>query len=354
MQFPVTREEIERLDASGYLALLTSFDRQIEDALEIMDGVHLDPPGTAIDRVVVAGVGGSAIGGDLLRAGLVDTAPIPIVVNRAYSLPQFVGPSTLVFASSYSGNTEETLSCCREALERGAHIVAITSGGQLRRLATSEGFPLIPIPSGYPPRAALGFSFVALLESMVQLRLAPARREQLQQIHAMVKKKSEQLGIAADAERNPAKRMAMKISGHFPVIYTWGRLEPVAMRWRGQLAEVSKHLSSHHLLPEMNHNEIVAWQSPADLLKRSLVILLRDDQEPRQIARRMEITKELIAPWAAGIEEVWAEGGSPLERLFSLVYTGDFVSFYLAALNGVDPTPIARIDELKRRLAEES
>jgi glucose/mannose-6-phosphate isomerase len=189
---------------------------------------------------------------------------------------------------------------------------------------------------------------------MVQLRLAPDHREQLQQTRMMINRKSKQYGVAVDAGENPAKQTAMRIRGHFAVIYTWSRLEPVAMRWRGQLAEVSKHLSSHHLLPEMNHNEIVGWQAPEDLLKKALVIFLRDDQEPRQIVRRMEITKELIAPWAAGIVEIWAEGGSLVEKLFSLVYMGDFVSFYLAALNGVDPTPIARIDELKRRLAEEA
>jgi glucose/mannose-6-phosphate isomerase len=355
MEYTLTAEQIRHLDTSGYLSLLTSFPRQIERARQIMKGVRLEPAGGSLDQVVVAGVGGSAIGGDLLRNYLADGIPVPVLVNRDYSLPGFVGPATLIFVSSYSGNTEETLSACQEALEKGARIIAIASGGTLARLAGERGFPLIRIPGGMPPRAALGYSFVALLESLIQLGLASDQGEALDETCDLIRQKADEYGIDVDAGRNPAKQTAGRLYGCLPVIYAWGkRYEAVAARWRGQLAEVSKQLSSHHLLPEMNHNEIAGWQAPAELLRHAVIILLRDDQEPPRISRRMELTRESLAPRAGGDLEVWATGKTLLARMFSLIYLGDFTSYYLAALNRVDPTPIDSIEELKRQLLGDS
>ena len=355
MDFPVSSEDIQRRDVSGYGDTLRSFCEQLPQAVEIMDRICLPQKGGQVRCVVVAGVGGSAIGGDLLRTYLVDQVRQPVLVSRGYSLPGFVGPDTLVFISSYSGNTEETLAACQQALSRRAQIIGIASGGQLAAVASREGFPLIPIPGGYPPRAALGYSFVALLESMVRLGLVEEQRPHLRQAEELLRQKSLEYDDSTSLEDNLAKQVAMKIHGRLTVIYAWGhRHEAVAMRWRGQLAEVGKQLSSHHLLPEMNHNEIVGWQFPGELLKDSAVVFLRDEQEPIEIRRRMEITQELIAPWTGQIIEVRSSGNCPLARLFSLIYLGDWVSFYLAALNRVDPTAIERIDELKRRLSDHS
>jgi glucose/mannose-6-phosphate isomerase len=355
MDFPVSSEDIRRQDVSGYGDKLRLFGEQLSQALKIMDRIRLPHTGEPIRCVVVTGMGGSAIGGDLLRTYLVDQVSRPILVNRDYALPGFVGPDTLVFVSSYSGNTEETLAACRQAASRRAQIVGIASGGQLAAMAAQEGFPLIPIPAGYPPRAALGYSFVALLESMVRLGLVAEQRPHLRQAEELLRQKALEYDDPAPAEDNLAKQVAMKIHGRLAVIYAWGhRHEAVAMRWRSQLAEVGKQLSSHHLLPEMNHNEIVGWQFPGELLKGAAAIFLRDEHEPIEIRRRMEITQELVAPWAGQIIEVRSSGGGPLARLFSLVCLGDWISFYLAALNRVDPTAIERIDELKRRLSERS
>jgi glucose/mannose-6-phosphate isomerase len=263
-----------------------------------------------------------------------------------------VGTDTLVFASSYSGNTEETLAACRQAIQRKAHIIGITSGGQLAQLSAEANFSVIRIPAGYPPRAALGYSFVALLLSMVKLGFVSKQEESLRESQELVRQKGVEYHPSVPLGKNEAKQLALKLRGKFPVIYTWGHyFEAVAIRWRGQLAENSKQLSSHHLFSEMNHNEIVGWGMPDAMMKKTAVVLLRDRGEPKPIGKRMEITKELIAPFAGEIVEACATGTSLLARLFSLLYLGDWVSFYLAVLNGVDPTPVQRIDVLKRRLA---
>jgi glucose/mannose-6-phosphate isomerase len=177
--------------------------------------------------------------------------------------------------------------------------------------------------------------------------------EQLREAQEVLRQGAAEFGLSVPLDRNRAKQVALRLQGKFPFIYAWGRcLEVVALRWRAQLAENSKQLSSHHLFPEMNHNEIVGWGGLKEFHGKMVVILLRDEEEPKAIGKRMEITKELIEPFAAEIVEAWSRGTSRLARLFSLISLGDFVSFYLAALNGVDPTPIRRIEELKRRLSD--
>jgi glucose/mannose-6-phosphate isomerase len=355
MTFPLSPEQISHLDSSHMLSLLTSFPDQLGEAMEIMRQVRLSVKKKAIRNVVVAGLGGSAIGGDLLRTYVVDEVELPILVNRGYTLPGFVDSSTLVFASSYSGDTEETLAACRQAIRRKSQIIGITSGGKLIQLAAEAGFSVIRIPAGYPPRAALGYSFVALLLSMAKLGFIGKQEESLREAQELVRQKGAEYHLSAPLEENEAKQFALKLQGKLPFIYAWSHhFEAVAIRWRGQLAENSKQLSSHHLFPEMNHNEIVGWGMPDAMIKNTAVVLLRDRGEPKPIGKRMEITKELIAPIAAETVEAWATGTSLLARLFSLLYLGDWVSFYLAVLNGVDPTPVHRIDVLKRRLADGS
>jgi len=354
VEYTLPPDQIQRLDRSAYLDLLMDFPRQLGRARELADGISLDTEAGAFNKVVVAGMGGSAIGGDLLRTYLLETLAIPFLVHRDYSLPPFVGPGTLVFLSSYSGNTEETLSAAEKALRRKATIVAVTGGGELARLARREDIPLIPLPGGMPPRAAIGYSFMALLGSLVRIGLVEDRRADVEETIGLLEEKKPVYGIPAPAPENPAKQLAGQLFGKLPVIYAWSwRYQAVAVRWRGQLAEIAKQLSSHHLLPEMNHNELAGWQYPAGLLSQTVVILLRDDQEPQRIGRRMDLTAQTLTSQAGRVVEARAEGRSLMARLFSLIYLGDFVSYYLAALNGVDPTPIERIEQLKSRLAGE-
>jgi glucose/mannose-6-phosphate isomerase len=345
-------EHIRRLDRSAYLDLLMTFPQQLDRAGKIVDELSVDLPARSIDKVVVAGMGGSAIGGDLLRTYLLEDLPIPFLVHRDYSLPPFVGADTLVFLSSYSGDTEETLSACERALASKAHLVGIASGGRLAELAAEQGFPLIRIPGGLPPRAAIGYSFVALLGRLVKVGLVTDRTSDLEETRELLEHKKVAYGIEVPASDNLAKDLATRLFQKFPIIYAWGwRYGAVAARWRGQLAEVGKQLSSHHLLPEMNHNEMAGWQHPAELLSQAIVILLRDRKEPERIRRRMVLTGRSLASRAGQVVDVWADGRSLLARLFSLIYLGDFTSYYLAALNGVDPTPIESIEQLKSQLA---
>ena len=354
MSYTLSPDDIRRLDRSAYLELLMDFPGQLERAGKLTDEVSYEVPAGSIGKVVVAGMGGSAIGGDLLRTYLLESLAIPFLVHRDYSLPPFVSSDTLVFLSSYSGNTEETLSAAEAALEKKASLVAVASGGELARLAEREGFPLVRLPGGMPPRAAIGYSFMALLGSLVKIGLVGDPAADVEETIDLLKEKKTAYGIQAEEQDNLAKRLAVKLFGRFPVIYAWSwRYQAVAVRWRGQLAEISKQLSSHHLLPEMNHNELAGWQHPADVLSQAVVILLRDDREPQRIERRMDLTAGSLASRAGRVTEVRADGCSLLARLFSLIYLGDFVSYYLAALNGVDPTPIESIEQLKSRLAGE-
>jgi glucose/mannose-6-phosphate isomerase len=352
MEYPLSPNDIPTLDRSDYLALLMDLPDQIDRARELADAAVPKTGAGSISKIVVAGMGGSAIGGDLLRTYLLESLPVPFLVHRDYDLPPFVDPGTLVFLSSYSGNTEETLSAAEAALRSKARVMAVASGGELARLAQRKGFPLIQLPGGLPPRAAIGYSFMALLGSLVRIGLVDERTAEVEETIGLLKEKRTLYGIQAKAPENLAKRLSVKLFGQFPVIYAWSRrYQAVALRWRGQLAEIAKQLCSHHLLPEMNHNELAGWQHPAEILSQTVVVLLRDDDEPERIGRRMDLTARSLASRAGGLVEARAEGRSLLARLFSLIYLGDWVSYYLAALNGVDPTPIERIEELKSRLA---
>jgi glucose/mannose-6-phosphate isomerase len=354
MDYTLSPEQIKRSDRSDYLHLLMTFPEQLGEARRIVADVSFGRPVKSVKLVVVAGMGGSAIGGDLLRTYLLEDLAWPLLVHRDYSLPPFVDAGTLVFLSSYSGNTEETLSAAERALQKKARMVAIASGGRLAELAAEKGFPLIRIPSGLPPRAALGYSFGALLESLVKLGLVADRTADVEETGRLLEHRRTEYEINKDGSDNPAKQLAAELFRRFPVLYAWGwRYQAVAARWRGQLAEVGKQLSSHHLLPEMNHNEIAGWQHPAEVLSRTIVILLRDCQEPSPIRRRLVLTGRSLASRTGRVREVWASGDSLLARLFSLVYLGDFVSYYLAALNGVDPTSIESIEHLKKQLAND-
>jgi len=354
VDYTLSPEQIRRLDRSAYLDLLMTFPRQLGRAGQIAAEVSVDRPARPINKVLVAGMGGSAIGGDLLRTYLLDDLSVPILVHRDYSLPPFVDADTLVLLSSYSGDTEETLSACEQALQRKSSIVGIASGGRLAERAAREGFPLIRIPGGMPPRAAIGYSFAALLGCLVKIGLVNDRTADLEETGKLLERRKSSYGIQVEASENLAKQLAAHLFGQFPVIYAWAwRYGAVAARWRGQLAELGKQLSSHHLLPEMNHNEIAGWEHPAGILSQAVVVLLRDRDEPEPIRRRMVLTEKFLTSRAGRVVDVWASGRSLLARLFSLVYLGDFVSYYLAALNGVDPTPIESIEQFKSRLAGE-
>ena len=339
------------LDPRSMRSLLESFPEQVRNAAEAGRKVKLPAPGK-IRAIVVAGLGGSAIGGDLVRSIAESQLPYPFVVNRTYDLPGFVDNFALLFACSYSGNTEETLSAYEQARRAKALIVCITSGGKLERMAAADGYPVVRLPGGLPPRAALGHSLFALLAAMQEMKLMPDMSESIQETVALLRALGSRYGTGNPEASNPAKKLATALYGKIVAIYgSTGIMESAAYRWRSQIAENAKNLASHHALPEMNHNELVGWLYPEEALRKVGVVLLRDKGDHSQVQRRFDLTRELISGKAGAVNEVWSEGKSLLARVLSVVYLGDFVSLYLAYLNNTDPTPVDVIDYLKKNLS---
>jgi len=348
----ITSEKIKKTDPSDMFRCVADFPLQVDEALEIGARSPLVLTSDGISSIMLTGMGGSAIAGDLLRSYLAEELRIPFLVNRSYSLPGLVDRNSLVIVSSYSGNTEETMAAYNDALRRKAQILCITTGGEAERLALKHGHALIKVPPGLQPRAALGYSFFPLLLALSRMGFIKPRPADINETTALLKKKSL---IFADLKNpeNLALKMARRLYGKLPVIYSASdRLDAVNVRWRGQISENSKHLAFGHVLPEMNHNEIVGWKVDRDLMKRMAVVFLRDVGTHPRVRVREEITKDIIREKTSTVLEAWSEGTSLLARIFSLVSTGDWVSYYLAILNNEDPTPVRVIEYLKGELAK--
>lgn len=345
---------IRKFDSAGMLGILESFPGQVSRAKEIGLGFRV-PSGLKKNykNIVFTGLGGSAIGADIIRSYIAGESSVPVFVNRNYLLPGFVNKDTLLVVSSYSGNTEETLSAYRDARKKKAVIVAITSGGRLRQEAEKDGTPFILIPPGLPPRCSLGYSFFPSLILLCKLGIINNKIRDIDEtITLLGNMVRTSLGAGVAGKLNKAKSIARAAHRRFPVIYSaCDHIDSVAVRWRGQFAENSKTLASSHLFPEMCHNEIVGWENPDFMLKNSIAIFLRDRADLDRVSKRMDIVKDMLADNKVKVLEIKSAGKSLLARIFSLIYVGDFASFYLAILNGCDPTPVERISYLKERLA---
>ncbi len=335
-------------DPAGMLTLIERFPQMCAEAWDLGWALQMEAPGPS--AIVAMGMGGSGIGGDLLRAILFDEAAAPVISVKEYRAPAFAGRGSLVFVCSYSGNTEETLAAYNEARQRGATCVAITSGGELLRLAKERGDAAVVVPGGLPPRAALPYLFIPMLAVLGRAGLLRSLAGELRENVDVLS------GIVAselpDGRSDVASRIAQRLAGRIPVIYSATPfLEPAAERWKDQFNENSKTFAVWNTFPELNHNETVGWGMD-DALARSIhVIILRDATESPRLSQRVAITKELAFARAAGVDEVRAQGQGKLARLLSTILVGDFVSWYLATLRGVDPTPVTVVEELKRRLA---
>ncbi len=340
--------KIAEVDRSNMRRLLKEFPDQLAQAWEC----SLELP--SFEKLVICGMGGSAIGGDVLRVYLAHTGfPKPVTVVRGYELPPFADEKTLVIAVSYSGNTEETLSCTSQALERSYPFAALTSGGKLAHLAVEHRAPVIEIPGGLPPRTALGHLLMPLLRSFAPLldagQIKSEFRETLERLRALAPRYAD-----APESENPAKGLAHAWQSRIPVIYGGAPLtEAVARRWKTQINENAKQPAFWGVLSELHHNEIMSWED-RDLQQPLTYAFLRDPEEHPQIAKRFEISRDLLEERGQTALEYRGEGEGFLARMMGLIYLGDWASFYLAVLNGVDPTPVELIEELKRRLARPS
>lgn len=346
----LTRQQVQEVDTQNMWELIAGFPNQWDEAMKITEGLTLTVDRHRINTICFAGMGGSAIGADLLRAYSYHSCPHPVQVVRHYNIPNWVDENTLFIGSSFSGNTEETLSALSQARERGAQIIALTSGGELLLDATKKNYDYIKIPGGIPPRAALGYNFIALFRIFQDLGFLDEGDEALSETELFL---SEQGELLSDISGNEALSLAEELQDTMPVVYSDSTtMEPVNLRWRGQFEENAKTLSYGNLLPEMSHNEIVGWEQIVHLTGRLSVIMLFDKDDNKRVRKRMRIVKDLIEDQVATIHVLSTRGESRLTRLFSLIQMADWTSFYLAIINRVDPTPVAKIDLLKSRLAE--
>lgn len=348
----MTNDDIRRIDPSGMYDRIKDFPTQVEEAIAIGAAAQWALNVRSVEHIVLCGLGGSAIGGDLLRSYLADELEVPFIVNRHYSLPKFVGKNSLVIISSYSGNTEETNACHKEAIKRGSKILCISSGGLVEKIAKQNKQPHIKVPGGPSPRAALGYSFFPLLIALTRLKFVRNKQREIRETLAMLRSKAEEYGNP-ESVTNGALNLAKQLQSRIGVIYSpTERFDAVNTRWRGQIAENGKSLTWGHVVPEMNHNELVGWKVLKEQMRDMHVIFLRDKEDHPRVSVRMEITKQILNEHTQHIAEVWSEGKFRLTRMFSLVHLGDWVSLYLAVLNNEDPMPVRVIDYLKSELSK--
>lgn len=343
-------------DKENMFDVLMNFPTQVREALALGEQAPFFAS-SAIKNIVVLGMGGSAIGGDIVRSYVAATAPqaVPIYVSRGYTLPPGIDENTGVVVSSYSGDTEETLSAFDAARKKTKNFLVITTGGKLGTKATKLQLPTITPPAGLQPRCALGYSFFPLLTTLLRHNVAGKKgyATMNKAMHELLPLLEEKAAVySKPTPKNPAFALAKKLQGTVPVLYSSSDiLDTVNVRWRGQLHENAKNLAFGNLVPEMNHNEINSWSYPAAVRAQTSVLLLRDIAEHARVAVRFEAMKTLIGKKAKHLVELRGEGEHLLTRMFSLIYMGDWASYYLALLNGVDPTAIPLITELKKRLS---
>ena len=345
---PLSREAIEKIDPSGMLGDVLGQVLQLGDALWRVQSAGLRKRDLS-GGLAVCGMGGSAIGGDLAAAILGDSATRPLRTIRDYALEPWAGADTLVLCSSYSGTTEETLACFEAAGIVGAPRVVATTGGALAEAARAEDVPVIGVPSGMQPRAAVLYMTVAALECASLCGAAPGLHTEVDAATKLLEQLVERWGPDSPAD-SQAKALAGELQGRLPVIVGSGPTSAPALRWKTQLNENAELPAYVSELPEGNHNELCGWQRAGSIAPVSAVLLGDSDQHPL-MRRRVQLTCAEIERSGGRVARVESEGETRLERVLSLVLLGDLVSIYLAALDGVDPTPVAAIERFKAELA---
>jgi glucose/mannose-6-phosphate isomerase len=337
------RAGIATVDSAGMLDDILGQPHQLEDALWRVESAgigRLDAPG----GLVVCGMGGSAIGGDLAAGAIGERAQRPMLTSRDYDPPSWLSEDTAVLCSSYSGETEETLAAYDAAGDRGARRVVMTTGGGLAEAARADGVPVIGVPSGMQPRAAVAYMLVGALEVAALAGVTEPLRGEIEAAVEPLRALAEEWGPDGAPDDGP-KALAGRLGAQVPVVYGAGPTAPVATRWRSQLNENAEVPAFSGVLPEMDHNEICGWGQPT-----FSAIFLEDDEQHPRVKERIDATAELVAEAGSPVERIRSRGRSRTERLLSLVLFGDLTALYLAVLNGVDPSPVARIEDLKRRL----
>jgi len=342
--------EIKKIDESSMLSFCVEAPKHYEEAAKLAKTVSISYPKP--QTIIVAGMGGSAIDGELLKDWARDKMSVPIEVNREYSLPAYANKNTLVVVVSYSGETEESLSVFLDALKRRCMTVCISSGGRLLEFAEKLNAPYVRIPPTMPPRAALPYLFMPLPIILEKIGLVSDFHAEISEAIQVLKRVSDGNSPEKPLSVNFSKKLALNISGTVPVVYGFGIYRAVAQRFKQQFNENSKVPSKWEFFPELNHNEVVGWEAAEELAKLFSVILIRDKDEQEEIRQRIEATKNLICRESAKVFEVWSMGKSRLAKMLSTVLIGDFASVYLALLRGIDPTPVKTITLLKEKMKQ--
>jgi len=348
----VTLTALNAPDSMGMLAATAALPEQVVGAAEAARGLAHLPRKDAVENVVVLGMGGSGIAGDVLVAAAAPFMAVPVVVVKSYTLPAFVGPGSLVFAISFSGETEETVEAAGEALRLGAVLVMVTGGGELATLAQRCGAPQVGVPSGIPqPRAALGAIAIPPLVVLEEIGLFPGAGQWIDLAVDQLRRRRDQL-MAPDS---PAAALARRIGRTIPLLHSSQALGvAAAQRWKTQVNENAKSPAFWAVHPELDHNEVVGWGQHGDITRQLITLVnLRHDGEHPQVSRRFGLVTEALGEVVAGLEEVRAEGEGDLAQLLDLVIYGDFVSLHLARQEGIDPGPVPVLDEIKSRLRHE-
>ena len=347
-------KKIEQLDTLNMLAIEENFAGQLAEAEKIgnlLDVRYFENKKFA--GLVFIGMGGSGFTGDVIRSLLRNESDIPVDVIKGYRLPGYVNKDWLVIALSYSGNTEETLTAAEEAIKRNCEIIFISSGGRAEQIAKENEKFLIKIPGGFQPRAALGYLMIPLLMLLNKIKLSSISPEDIKSAINMIKKMAENYKRNVPFDKNPAKQLAARLGNYLPVIYSFeSEISPVAYRWKCQINENSKTPAFFNEFPELNHNEIVGWERLRKTTRDFILVYFKDKDSSERINARIKITAELVRNNFADIIEVEIQGNTPIEKVLSTIFLGGITSVYLALINGVDPTPIEKINTLKTKLAE--
>ena len=343
-------DQMLKIDQEDMYGQITGLPQQLIKAWEL--GNKLPLPGfKPFHQVLIAGMGGSAIGGDLLASYVADLAEVPVTVLRDYDLPAWAkGSNTLVIASSHSGNTEETLSAYDQAMRNKCQVMCVTTGGKLMKKAEEDGTPVWQFEHKGQPRAAVGYSFGILLSLFVRLNLIPQQEKDLLATVSTMQALQKTYAIDVQTTKNPAKRLAGQLQDRWVAVFGCGRLSPVARRWKGQISEIAKAWAQFEFLPEANHNTLAGLVNPEALIPTTMALFLRSSYDHQRNQLRTELTRKSFMLEGFNTDLIDAQGDSALAQMWTMLFLGDFVAYYLAMLYEVDPSPVAMIENFKKEM----
>jgi glucose/mannose-6-phosphate isomerase len=342
----------QELDPEGMLGHVAALSQQCRDAWTATRRLQLPVRHLRAEKILIVGMGGSAIGGDLAVAVATDESRLPILVHRGYGLPAYADRETMVIVSSYSGNTEETVSGFQAASELGCPVVAIATDGEVAKMATEQDMPLVSFDYRSQPRAALGTMFVSLLGVLRATGVVSRLDADLDEALAILDSQEAELGAGTPQAQNRAKQLAAELVGQVPVVIGSGPLEPVARRWKTQFNENAKTWAYFEPLPEMNHNAVSGTHFPVEMAARVRALFLSSPGLHPRNRLRLELTRQIFEDQGIACYPVAVQGKSALAQILSAVQMGDYTSCYLALLNGTDPTAIGDIAALKQRMSD--